>query len=226
AVANQQAAVLDSIQRLRRQAQRAGSLKTTEQQRVIVKEDTLVIEPVQSDTVSVRVYQPANVYGDWPYPSTPPVYLPPPEAYYPAAYAPGYAWGAGLAFAAGVAVTAGLWGWANSNWNTGNININTNRYNNININRAQLQNSNWRAATGAASGRSRRAAGGPVGLPARAGSLPANAIGRGNVQVPGGALNRPQIPSRPGAGGGGIQRPNVPQRPNIGQRPAGGIQRP
>ena len=35
AVANRQAAVLDSIQRLRRSAQKAGSLKTTEQQRVI-----------------------------------------------------------------------------------------------------------------------------------------------------------------------------------------------
>jgi hypothetical protein len=36
AMATQQAAVLESIQRLRRQAQKAGSLKTSEQQRVVV----------------------------------------------------------------------------------------------------------------------------------------------------------------------------------------------
>jgi hypothetical protein len=45
-----------------------------------------------------------EVYGEWPYPSSPPVYMPPPPAYYP----PGYALGAGLAFAAGVAVVGRL----------------------------------------------------------------------------------------------------------------------
>jgi hypothetical protein len=89
AVATQQAAALDSIQRLRRQAQNAGTLKTTEQQRVVVKEETVVIEPGQPETVYVPVYQPANVYGEWPYPANPPVYIPPPAPYYPPAYAPG-----------------------------------------------------------------------------------------------------------------------------------------
>ena len=121
AVTHQQPAVLDAIQRLRRQAQKAGSLKTTEQQRVVVEEETIVIEPASSETVYVPVYQPANVYGEWPYPETPPVYLPPPEAYYPAAYAPGYVWGAGLAFAAGAAIVGGLWGWAGAGWRNGNI---------------------------------------------------------------------------------------------------------
>ena len=102
AVATQQAAALDSIQRLRRQAQNAGTLKTTEQQRVVVKEETVVIEPAQPETVYVPVYQPAKVYGEWPYPANPPVYIPPPAPYYPPAYAPGYVWGAGLAFAAGL----------------------------------------------------------------------------------------------------------------------------
>ena len=44
AVANQQDEVLDSIQRLRLQAQRAGNLKTTEQQRVEVQNETIIIE--------------------------------------------------------------------------------------------------------------------------------------------------------------------------------------
>jgi ABC-type phosphate/phosphonate transport system ATPase subunit len=48
AVTHQQEAVLDAIQRLRRQAQKAGSLKTTEQQRVVIEEETIVIEPASS----------------------------------------------------------------------------------------------------------------------------------------------------------------------------------
>ena len=44
AIATQQAAILDSIQRLRRQAQKAGSLKTTEQQRIVVQEPIMGLE--------------------------------------------------------------------------------------------------------------------------------------------------------------------------------------
>ncbi len=223
AVANQQAAVLDSIQRLRRQAQKAGGLKTTEQQRVVVAEDTIVIEPATSDTIYVPVYQPANVYGEWPYPDTPPVYLPPPQEYYPAAYTPGYVWGTGLAFAAGAAIVGGLWGWARPRWGYGNVGINAGRYNSINVGRGQISGGVWRPPGGAA-GRPIRPPGGPVGAPGRAGQLPVNAIGRGNVQVSAGAVNRAQI----GAGGaqrvgGGQARP-----PQIVQRPggSGGLQRP
>jgi hypothetical protein len=103
-MATQQAAVLDSIQRPRRQAQKAGSLKTSEQQRVVVQEDNVVIQPAYPETVYVPVYNPTEVYGEWPYPFYPPVYIPPAPAYYP----PGYALDAGPAFAAGGAVIGGL----------------------------------------------------------------------------------------------------------------------
>ena len=243
AMANQQAAVFDSIQRLRRQAQNAGNLKTTEQQRVEVRENNIVyIEPADPQVVYVPTYQPSEVYGEWPYPETPPVYYPPSVAYYP-----GYAYGAGLAFAAGVAVTAGLWGWANAGWRTGNININRSAYGNINVNRGQIGAGSWRAGNAGGVGRVGRP-GGPVGLPGRPGNLPANAIGRGSVRVPSSAVNRPQIPGagqRPGGGQGlaggqrlgggqgiGGQRPGGGQgiggqRPGggqgIGQRPGGGL---
>ena len=235
AVATQQAAVLDSIQRLRQQAHEAGSLKTTEQQRVVVQEDTIVIQPANPETVYVPVYNPTEVYGTWPYPSYPPVYMPPPAAYYP----PGYALGAGLAFAAGVAVVGGLWGWARPVWNTGTVNINAARYNSINVNHAAIRSSTWRPSAGGVAGRPVRPPGGPVGPPARPRQLPANAIGRPNVRVPGSAVNRPRIPSagaglgqgrpgggdRPGAGlgqarPGGAQRLGSVQRPS--QLPAGG----
>jgi uncharacterized membrane protein YgcG len=243
AFANQQDAVLDSVQRLRRQAQKAGSLKTTEQQRVVVEQNMVIIEPASCEIVYVPVYQPANVYGEWPYPETPPVYVPPPEAYYPAAYAPGYVWGTALTFAVGAAIVGGLWGWARPGWGYGNVTVNPLRYNNINVGRPPIQGGNWRPPGGGVGGRPIRPPGGPVGLPARPNQLPASAIGRGNVQVPGGAVNRPQIPSkaagaqRPGGsqlgqrpGGGPSQQPSAGQRP-AGQRagallPAGGQQRP
>jgi len=227
AVANQQAAALDSIQRLRRQAQKAGSLKTTGQQRVAVQDDTVTIEPATPDTVYVPVYQPAQVYGDWPYPETPPVYIPPAEAYYPAAYAPGNVWGRAVAFAAGAAVVGGLWGWARPRWGAGNININTTRFNTINANRTAIQSGTWRAASAGAVGRAVRAPGGPVGGP-RMGQLPANAIGRNSVQVPGAVVNRPQIAPggvRPGqarlAGAGNARRPAAAPSAAAPQRLAG-----
>ena len=227
AMATQQAGVMDSVQRLRRQAQKAGGLKTTEQQRVVVQEDDVVIQPANPETVYVPVYNPTEVYGEWPYPSYPPVYMPPPPAYYP----PGYALGAGLAFAAGVAVVGGLWGWARPAWNSGTVAINAGRYNNINVNRPAIRSGTWRPPAGGIAGRPIRSPGGPVGAPARPRQLPANAIGRANVQVPGSAVNRPQIPAR--GAGPGQARPVGAQRPGGGQaaRPpdvlrSGGAQRP
>jgi Protein of unknown function (DUF3300) len=230
AVATQQAAVFDSIQRLRRQAQRAGSLETTKQQRVVVQEDNVVIEPADPQIVYVPIYQPAEVYGEWPYPSYPPVYFPPQPAYFP----PGYVLGTGLAFAAGAAVVGGLWGWARPGWNTGTVNINAVRYNNINVNRPAIRSGTWRPPAGGVAGRPGRPPGGPVGMPARPAQLPANAIGRANVKVPGSAVNRPQI-SAPGGGlsqarpggaqrpaGGGARQPAAVQRPSAAQLPAGG----
>jgi hypothetical protein len=256
AVTVQQAAVLDSIQRLRRQAQKAGNLKSTEQQTVVVKEETVVIQPTQSEVVYVPQYQPSEVYGTWPYPSEPPVYYPPPAEYYPY----GYAVGAGLAFAAGVALTAGLWGWANAGWRNGSINVNGSRYTSISGGRASFQGGAWRAAGGVGRAGGIGAAGGvggvgraggigaaggigrlggpggisgpggigrpggpggigagPVGAPGRTSTLPANAIGRGNVRVPGSAVGRP---GGAGLGQGGAGRGNA-GRLNAGGRPVG-----
>ena len=119
--------VMDSVQRLRKQAQAAGNLKTNEQQKVVVEQSTIQIVPANPQVVYVPTYNPTVVYGAWPYPAYPPVYVPPPPGY---AVASGLA--AGLAFGAGVAVANSLWG--GFNWNTHDVNINVNRYNNINVN--------------------------------------------------------------------------------------------
>ena len=100
----QQAEVFDSIQRLRAKAQAAGNLQSTPQQIVRTepppppppgatdpRQQEIVIEPAQPDVVYVPSYDPAQVYGAWPYPDVPPVYYPPPPVYYaPPPYAYGY----------------------------------------------------------------------------------------------------------------------------------------
>lgn len=127
--------VLDSAQRLRARARDSGNLTTTEQQTVTVQQQAITIEPTNPQTVYVPAYNPAVVYGTWPYPAYPPYYWYPPTAYYP-----GYYPGAALAFGIGIAATAALWG--GCNWGGGDININTDRYNQINRNRQLNANQN------------------------------------------------------------------------------------
>jgi hypothetical protein len=127
--------VMDSVQRLRKQAQAAGNLKTSSQQKVVVEQSTIQIVPANPQVVYVPTYNPTVVYGTWPYPAYPPVYVPPPPGY---AIATGFA--TGLAFGAGVAVANSLWG--GFNWNTHDVNINVNRYNNVNVNNRLNVNSN------------------------------------------------------------------------------------
>ncbi|MBV2134059.1 DUF3300 domain-containing protein [Pseudomonas sp. MAP12] len=147
--------LMDSVQRLRRQAQAAGHLESNEQQRVTVQaasggpttvvqteapsstttvvqappaEQTIIIEPADPQVVYVPSYNPSEVYGTWPNPSYPPAYYPPPPGYYF-----GSALVAGLGFAAGVAIVDSLWG--DCDWGGGDVDIDVNHYNNINSNR-------------------------------------------------------------------------------------------
>jgi hypothetical protein len=137
AVLAQQADVMDAIQRLRQKAQANDKLKTTKQQKVTTttqdNRQYIAIEPAEPNTVYVPYYDPAVVYGAWPYPAYPPYYF----------GAPGYIAGGllatGLAFGAGYAVGAwahgGSWWGGNVNWGNNNININ----NDIDINKRN----NW-----------------------------------------------------------------------------------
>jgi Protein of unknown function (DUF3300) len=236
AVSVQQSAVMDSIQRLRHQAQTAGQLQTTPQQVITTQDNTITIAPAQADVVYVPTYNPTAVYGAWPYPTYPPVYLPPPPGYYL-----GSALATGLAFGTGVAIAGGLWGWASPNWRGGSVNVNVNRYNNINVNRPPIHNSGWRPPgppnRPGGGGGYRPPAGGPVGSPSRpGGGLPANGIGRPNVSAPGGVVRPPSGMgpgnNRPPIGGQGYNRPSgIGTRPPTAaqggfNRPGGGIARP
>ena len=118
--------VMDTVQRLRLKAQEAGNLKSTEQQKVVVQEKVIVIQPAQPEVIYVPMYNPAVVYGPWWWPA-----YPPPPPFYPYPVYPTL-YGA-MAFGAGVAMGA-AWGyaWGHCNWHGGHVNYNINQ--NININ--------------------------------------------------------------------------------------------
>lgn len=142
--------VMNSVQRLRAQAQKAGNLKSNEQVKVSVEAapaptttvvqqaappQVIVIQPAQPSVVYVPAYNPTVVYGPWAYPSYPPYYYPPPPGYwFSRTIATGIAWGVGIG------VSNALWG--GFDWGRHDVDINVNRYNNINVNKRIDVNSN------------------------------------------------------------------------------------
>ena len=135
---DQQAEVMDTIQQLRSKAYAQGSLKNTSEQKVIVEQQVIRVEPANPQVIYIPTYNPMVVYGSWWYPYYPPY------AWYPAGavVATGM-----LSFAAGVAVGA-AWnsGWGSWNWGGRQVNANINRNVNINssnINVSNIQTSKW-----------------------------------------------------------------------------------
>jgi uncharacterized membrane protein YgcG len=128
AVLAQQPDVMDAIQRLRSKAYANNKLVTTKQQKVSVQQQDnkqmIVIEPAQADTMYVPYYEPAVVYGEWPYADYPPYYFGAPP------YIGAGVIAAGLAF--GTAWAIGRWGnyWGGG-FNWGNRNLYVNHYNRV-----------------------------------------------------------------------------------------------
>jgi len=160
----QQADVMDAVQRLRTKAQKEGTLKSSKEQKVSTEKapaapaadaaaappaaapaaattTVIKIEPANPQVVYVPTYNPAVVYGTWPYPAYPPYY------YYP----PGYAAGAAFfSFGVGMVVGSALWGGCHWGWGHGDIDINVNNYNRFNrtninnIDRNNIGNGTWK----------------------------------------------------------------------------------
>ncbi len=119
----QQSDVMDAVQRMRMKAQNAGTLKSTEQQKVETKvvetKTVVVIEQANPQVVYVPSYNPVVVYG-------PPVYPYPPIVYPPVgAYVAGAAIGFGVGIAMGAAWGGG-WGYHAGWGGNNNITINNN----------------------------------------------------------------------------------------------------
>ncbi len=126
AVLAQQPDVMDAIQRLRSKAYESKKLVTTKQQKVSVQtqenRQAIVIEQADPNTMYVPYYDPAAVYGAWPYAEYPPYYFG-----YPSYIGAGVI-AAGLAF--GTAWAIGRWGnyWGGG-FNWGNRNVYVNHFN-------------------------------------------------------------------------------------------------
>jgi hypothetical protein len=154
----QQADLMDAIQRLREKARANNKLSSNKQQKVTVKQQeskqVIVIEQTDPDTMYVPYYEPATVYGEWPYADYPPYYFG-----YPSYIGAGVV-AAGIAF--GTAWAIGRWGnfWGGGcNWGNRKVYVNhrtTNiwqhnaahrqgvRYNNANV-QQRFGNNNIRA---------------------------------------------------------------------------------
>ena len=78
AVVAQQPDVMDAIQRLRAKADGNNKLASTKQQKVTKSQEgsrtIIAIEPSEPDMLYVPYYDPAVVYGTWPYADYPPYY--------------------------------------------------------------------------------------------------------------------------------------------------------
>ena len=232
----QQSDVFASIQRLRGKAQASGHLASNQQMTVTTEAaaapppgsgpppegyppENIVIQPANPEVVYVPQYDPSVVYGGWGY-ATPPVYWPPPPAYYGyyPGYYPGAALAAGIMWGTGLAIAGGLWGWASPHWGWGgggvynNINVNVNRYNNIGGGHWN-GGGHWQGGggrPGGPGGIGRPGGPGGPGAPGRPGR-PGGPGGAGRPGGPGGA-GRPGGPGgagRPG-GPGGAGRPGGP----------------
>ncbi len=137
----QQNDVMDAVQRMRKKANDAGNLKSSEQQKVetqvVENKQVIVIEQANPQVIYVPSYNPTVVYG-------PPVYPYPPLYYPPVGY---YAAGMAISFGIGIAMGAawgGGWGYG-CGWGGNNnvyINHNNNNFNGGNRNNINGGNRN------------------------------------------------------------------------------------
>jgi hypothetical protein len=100
AYTNQPDQVMDAIQYLRKQAIKAGTLKSNSQLKVKHEGETIVVEPANPDVVYVPVYDPSVVFGY-------------PVGLWPG-FVPWWAPGAGISFSIGFAIGPFFrfgWGW-------------------------------------------------------------------------------------------------------------------
>jgi len=108
AFASAPVAMMDAVQRLRRRALLAGSLRSNGQQTVSTDGEIVSIEPTQPDVLYVPYYWPREAFGVWPWPAAPPYSLSPPANVVFA--------GAPIAFGIPVNVTAVPWRWYEFDW--------------------------------------------------------------------------------------------------------------
>lgn len=114
----QEEEVMATVQELRGKARDQGNLKTTSEQKVIVEDEIIRIEPADPEVVYVPVYDPAYVYGPWWYPAYPPYYWYYPSGFYSAAY---------IGFGPGIYFGFNAFSWVWFDWPVHRVSIDINR---------------------------------------------------------------------------------------------------
>ena len=240
----QQADLMDAVQRLRARAKAQNKLETTKQQKVSTKQEQakeiIVIEPAEPEMIYVPNYDPAVVYGAWPFAEFPPYFFPWPGYITRELIAGGIAFGVG--YAVGRWTSGGNYWGGSFNWGNNNININRPvninhdpRVNHFSHNPAHRHGVKYRDQNvqqkfanrpgGDANQRLdfRGRDGQQVVRPDQGGPDRDRPGGdRANIGDRPGGGDRPSAGQRPGGGDrpGAGQRPG--DRPGAGQRPAGG----
>ena len=136
---SQQDNVMDTVQELRRKAEEQGNLNTTKEQKVIVEQEVIRIEPADPQVIYVPVYDSRYVYGPWWYPDYPPYYW-----YYP----PGAVIAGGIVgFGFGIFVGLGISSWSWYDWHHHHIYVDidkTRRFNRFDRGRWDLERHVWK----------------------------------------------------------------------------------
>jgi len=123
----QQQELMDMIQELRTRAAAQGNLTSTNEQRVIVEERIIRIEPAYYNYVYVPVYDPFVVYGSWWYPAYMPFRIFYPGVVYSSAR---------IVFSPRLFIGFGVVGWSLFDWHARNVVI-------VNIDRTKRYNRNY-----------------------------------------------------------------------------------
>ena len=109
----QEAEVLGMVQELRAKAHAQGHLKTSDQQKVLVENGTIIVEPVNPRVIYVPYYDPFYVYGPWWYPAYPPYYWGP----------AGVSLGIGLSYWPGIYFGFSFGSWSYFDWHHHHVHI-------------------------------------------------------------------------------------------------------
>jgi hypothetical protein len=121
----QQGDVMATAQRLRHAALATGNLKATPECHCVIQTsgEIISIQPSEAELVSIPVYNPAIVYGNWADAAYPPVAFPAPSGFVPA---PGTTVGFNPAIE--VALFGPIWGWGSIDWPNRQIVVDNARY--------------------------------------------------------------------------------------------------
>jgi hypothetical protein len=147
AFTHQQSDVMAQIQFLRHQAQKAGNLASND--KIVCRDEgpNIVIGPANPNVIYAPHYNPAVVYGAWPWAEYPPVYFSP--GYFglgPLGVGVGWAWGAAWP------IVPAFWGWYGVNWGmSGSIFVDGGGYSRIAYGNATWGGGNWQHPGGGVS---------------------------------------------------------------------------